>query len=450
MHYPSRRAGVLAGLLLLASAPSALAQVVVDQATGVAAPCGTAGLDPCASLSDGIAAAVAGDTITVEDGTYAESGLLIDFDLTIRAAPGAIPVIDAGGADRHFVIEGTQANPLASVKLRGLTLQNGLQPTGNGGAILATWVDDLTIADVTITNSAANRGGAIAVLGTNLTVTGSELQDNQAAEYGGAIFYNAEGNGTVLTIARTLLAGNLADEGGAVFKRDGELQAIESTFEHNIAGVSASTTGHGGAIKSEADTNLVRRSTFRNNIAEFVGTGGAIDVIAGDIEILNSTFFENDSPTGDGAALQIGMPATAVIRFSTFKDNSAPGTIGYPATITNHGSAEIRATIIAGSLAFLGDDCAGTGTFAGTSNRIDGACFGVGGELTAVTGLAATPASNGGPTETLMLDVASNAVDGVSTVLPFVPCGPAFDQRRSPRPAPGGAAACDIGSVEAF
>ena len=453
MHYPSRRAGVLAGLLLLAGAPSALAQVVVDQANGTDfAGCGPVGT-PCASLGAGIAAAAAGDTVTVEDGTYAEYDLLIDFDLTIEAAPGAIPIIDAGGADRHFVIEGTQANPLSSVALRGLTLQNGDPSNGQGGAINASFVDDLTITDVNFRDNFATDGGAISASGANVTIRGSEFHGNQAARFGGAIYYAAQDNGRLLTIIGSLLEGNHANnDGGAVFKLSGDLQSIENGFLNNSAG-GGDVAGDGGAIKSEADTTLVLRSTFANNRVDAFGNGGAIDVSGGmvnDIEIVNSTFFENESASGEGAALQIGGTSTAVIRFSTFKDNSAAGAFGDPATITNHGSAEIRASIIAGSAAFLGSDCDGTGTFTGTFNRIDGACFGIGGELTPVTGLAATPARNGGPTKTLMLAATSNAVD-VILYAPFSsPCGTPFDQRRSPRPAPGGAPYCDIGSVEAF
>ena len=445
----ARTAGVLAGLVLLAGAPSAMAQVAVDQSNGVAAPCGTAAFAPCALLSDGIAAAVAGDTITVEDGIYAEYNLLIDFDLTIEAAPGAIPVIDAGGADRHFVIAGTLAYPLTSVALRGLTLQNGYQQSANGGGILATWVDDLTLRDMTFIDNIASDGGAIAATAANVMITGSEFRDNLATAFGGAIFYNSLGSGTTLSIIGSVFAENQAVEGGAVFQWNGDLQSIENSFHSNTAGSSATfTTGRGGAIKSEAGNVLVRRSAFANNSAEFVGTGGAIDVLNGDIEIVNSTFFENESP--EGAALQIWSPAAAVIRFSTFADNLAPGGIGDPATITNHGSAEIHGSIIARSA--LGRDCDGVGSFTGIYNRIDGACFGVSGELTPVTGLAATPARNGGPTRTLMLDVTSNAVDVVPTVQPpfvLISCPP-FDQRRSLRPAPGGSSACDIGAVEAF
>jgi len=403
-------------------------------------------------LSEGIAEAATNglSVITVGNGVYAESGMLIDFDLTIEADVGAIPVIDAGGVDRHFVIAGTQASPLGGVRLEGLTLQNGFLSNGQGGAINASFVDDLTIADVSLTNNIATDGGAISASGANVTIRQSEFLDNLASRFGGAIYYAAQDNGTLLTISGTFLKGNAADEGGGVFKLSGDLRSVENGFRDNTAGSQLTfTTGHGGAIKSEGGTTLVQRSTFKGNSAEFVGTGGAIDVSVGanDIEILNSTFFENESPTGDGAALQIGGSSTAVIRFSTFADNATSGAIGYPATITNHGDLDIGGTIIARS---VGADCDGTGTFAGSDNRIDNACFGVGGELFPVDFLDTVLANNGGRTQTLtLLNANSNAVDAIPAFV-GIPCGPPFDQRRSPRPATGALGACDIGAVEAF
>ena len=237
-----RNLWLLAGALLLASAPPALAQVTVDPGGVVGAACGLAGDPPCALLADGIAVAAAGDTITVAGGTYTKSGLLLDFDVTIEAAAGAIPVIDAGGADRHFVIAGTAANPLTSVTLHGLVLQNGLRTNGRGGAIKASWVNDLAITDVTFETNIANDGGAIAASGSNVTITGSEFRNNAASQFGGAVFFVAQGNGTDLTISRTKLADNLATEGGGVFKRSGDLKMIESSFHDNIAGNSATFT----------------------------------------------------------------------------------------------------------------------------------------------------------------------------------------------------------------
>ncbi|WP_417389050.1 choice-of-anchor Q domain-containing protein [Gimesia sp.] len=190
------------------------------------------------------------DTILLGTGTYTlslfglgENGALlgdldITDDLTIIGAGSDRTFIDADLLDRIFHIFSD-----VNVSIRGVTLVNGsVTRVEDGGAILN--FGNLTLEDVTIENSLANRGGALFNNGV-VTITDSHFLQNIAIADGGAIFNSNTGTAT---ISLTTIAGNDAENGGGVYNAlTGTLEIVDTTLDSNTATIA------GGAVYNSSE-----------------------------------------------------------------------------------------------------------------------------------------------------------------------------------------------------
>ena len=198
-------------------------------------------------IQSAVNAAVAGDTIDIQMGTYNEDYILITKSLTLQGAGIGNTIVDGGQNDRVFQVEGNQV----SVTLLGMTIQNGKAGSGEDGGAINYETEDAThvISDCLITgNSADVYGGAIRLVGSGpgawnnaLTIINSEVSTNTAGEEGGGIHIDGQQ----------------------------KVKLINSTISNNTAG------GHAGGIyfgSSEADLHLVH-STIISNRANANGGG---------------------------------------------------------------------------------------------------------------------------------------------------------------------------------
>tara|TARA_R110002111_G_scaffold247140_1_gene309996 strand:+ start:270 stop:17531 length:17262 start_codon:yes stop_codon:yes gene_type:complete len=190
------------------------------------------------------------DTILLGTGTYTLSlfglgennaflgDLDITDDLTIIGAGSDRTIIDADFLDRIFHIF-TGVN----VSIRGVTLINGdVTRVEDGGAILN--YGNLTLDDVEIRDSLANRGGALFNNGV-VTITNSLLTQNIAITDGGAIFNN---NGGTVTVNLSTISNNNAENGGGIYNAmTGTLEIIDTTLDANTATVA------GGAVYNSSE-----------------------------------------------------------------------------------------------------------------------------------------------------------------------------------------------------
>lgn len=243
-------------------------------------------------------------------------------------------VVDADGQGRIFNGPGAAI----SIDLRNLTLTGGqeLNPLSVGGAVQAGGNVDVSHCVIT-GNTASAAGGAIASNG-RITVADSVISGNLA--YGDAGALLATGEGTGITLARTILsdnqavlgdggaalaihgmsvsestvAGNVAGEnGGGLFTLDGDLVIESSTLLGNSAGHEG-----GGAITLFGDVHIAS-STLSGNIAG--NDAGALFVNEGDVYLLDSTLSANVS--GDeGGAIYVEAGDITVVG-STVAGNSA-------------------------------------------------------------------------------------------------------------------------------
>jgi parallel beta-helix repeat protein len=116
-RYQATRLALATPLLLAFTIPASAATLCVN----------TAGNGGCKNtIAKAIAVAAPGDTIQVAQGTYTEQ-VTITKSLSLVAAPGAQPAIDASGKSNGIFIDGMATAPLpgvANVVISGFTIQN--------------------------------------------------------------------------------------------------------------------------------------------------------------------------------------------------------------------------------------------------------------------------------------------------------------------------------------
>jgi predicted outer membrane repeat protein len=310
-------------------------------------------------------------------GTAAYSALYISSPADI-----ALTDVTASGNSSTSGVIGGYGNSVpgdTTVSVSDSVFTNNSATTSRGGAINAFDMD-LTIEDSVFDSNTAtgdngySGGGAIYMGGetgiARIRVSDSTFRQNQARNYGGAIYQStgdtltiedtvfednsviaasnefgtgasAEAHGgaitsdrsTDVTITRTSFIGNDAKSyGGAVYVgrsgRNGTVSIEDSTFANNSASVSVSesTLANGGAIytdavESDAYQLNIRRSTFSGNNAE--GSAGALYAGGAGVGLLveNSTFDANSAAEHSGG-LYLGALPGASISHVTATDNS--------------------------------------------------------------------------------------------------------------------------------
>ncbi|TVS00603.1 MAG: hypothetical protein EA423_11420, partial [Phycisphaerales bacterium] len=276
------------------------------------------------TIQDAVNVAVTGDEIVVADGVYSGPGFTnVDLqgkDLVIRSANGpAATTLDGGFQGRAFLV--TSGQTQATV-IEGFTFDNhGDFFTDEGGAILVQ-ASGATIRNSVFRNGVALEGGAIAAVGSaEVSIEGCRFGAPDFADSGGAIYINASTVNIASSEFRDIDLNTISGggSGGAINMLSGELNIVDSIFE-NI------TAGQGGAIRtsgSSANPTILNLtgSTFRNNST--AGIGGAIRTFNTDMTMVDCLFEGNFAETRQGGAIYASATFMTLVENCQFIDNSA-------------------------------------------------------------------------------------------------------------------------------
>ena len=229
----------------------------------------------------------------------------IKLDVDDLTIDGKGHTIDAQGLTRIFYCTGK------NIIIKNIILKNGFSEDVCGAIYNNN--GELTITKSTLNNNTADNGGAIYNNGGELTITESTLQENMA-KYGGAI-HNKEGE---LTITSSTLTENMAKEDGGAISNYGKLTIEDSTLSKNTV------QNVGGAIINGWKGELtITKSTLTENIAE---DGGAIYNSIGKLAITNSTLSKNNAHNG-GAIHNSWMKSELSIFRCKILNNMSPNNI---------------------------------------------------------------------------------------------------------------------------
>ena len=238
----------------------------------------------CKTVNAAVGKASDGDTIQIAAGTYVESSeISLGAYLTIQGAGAGQTILDGGGSHRVFSVASG-----AIVTMTALTIRNGKDNYGGGGGI-------------------SNDG--------TLILEDAEVVSNTAS-YGGGIYNNG-----VLTLTRTTVASNQSDQGGGIYHESGARLVIrESTIRDNVA----ANGGSGGGLFVNGGTVTVERSTISGNQAD--DQSGAFHVQgSATVTLTNTTVSGNQTLGSLTNAVYIVSGSTVKLFNSTVTNNSQPG-----------------------------------------------------------------------------------------------------------------------------
>ena len=322
--------------------PVLLAALLCAASIQFATPARARTFTVCPSGCDFVAIAAAlqdagdGDTIAIEDGTYA-GGLVVSKDVTLRGSgrdattilgtPSAAAIRVATGANvaiQAMTITGGGGSSTGSgsrggggiLNEGGLSLVDSVVrentvATGVGGGIYSSSSKTLKIRDSVVSGNQAADGGGIFIRRGDVVIEDTNISGNRSTRNGGGI--NDQG-GETLRIERSVISDNRADQDfGGVVSAD-ELVLIDSTVSGNRA---ANTGGVGGG----RELLKVVGSTISGNVSR--GSGGGIRVGTGGVSLVDSTVEKNQTQANGAGIFANAFSGDVSLKTSTISGNIA-------------------------------------------------------------------------------------------------------------------------------
>jgi predicted outer membrane repeat protein len=315
------------------------------------------------------------DTVTFAS---ALSGQTITLGSEIVINDSAGVTVDASGLPGGIIVSGGNAKRLLSLSSGSVVTLRRLTLTGGTG----------------VGSFDSGRGGAVYVNLATLTLDRCTLRDNTGptpAVDGGGI-YNS--SGTVTLTGCTLSGNTTSVRGGALHNNFGTVSLTNCTLSGNT------TSTHGGGIFNKGGTLTLTHCTVAGNSA-------------------------TDAASGEGGGIFNDFAINCTLENSIVATNTAGSGFGEQilqdgGTLTRLG-ANLVSSLVAGTDLFNGATLTGSGTVSTTPPNL------------------AALASNGGPTQTMLPNATSPAINAA------VGSTATTDQRGLARPQ---GVAADIGAVE--
>ena len=277
------------------------------------------------SIQDVVDSVQDSDTIFLTPGTYVESGIKIDKNITLQGMGSTNEIIIDGNHTNSIIL----VNSVSKVKFFNITFINGKGPD-YGGAIHSELGGQIYVDRCDfINNTAGHNGGAIDIAGeqhrikwevfTNygfLNATNCNFINNKAGHDGGALA-TYWGNSYVYN---SYFSQNYAErDGGALRVGVYSTTTTENcTFENNTA------KEWGGALYNWPGELTVNNCTISNNYA---GTQGGAMITSGPLKVTNSKIIDNKAKKKGGVVFIAEetphIPSTVIFENNIIEGNTA-------------------------------------------------------------------------------------------------------------------------------
>jgi MYXO-CTERM domain-containing protein len=383
------------------------------------------------------------------------SEILVTDEATLMGPGSGSLTVSGGTTTRVFDVAPSTFVP---VTISGLKITLGINATGGG--IYSNNVD-LTLDDVFVTmNAGSNRGAGVYMNVGSLTITDSEISNNNVGlGAGGGVFVQTIAAGRTLAIADSKISGNNAQIGGGVMA-----SFIYGAVTIDRTTISGNTAIQGAGLKTQIiqdpGTVDVRATTISGNTAASSGGGIVIDENDGEFRLQNSTISGNQAPRAAGFEAGFGYDeyydtrnydyirvptgdGSVTISSSTFTANTALQSGGAAGIWARDGRVDLVNTIVGGNTGADVTQYYGSFTFNHcVIQSPSGIVVPPSGNITGVDPQLGALQSNGGPTFTHLPAQGSPVIDAGDPA--FTP-PPAQDQRGEARVTNS---VIDVGAVE--
>ena len=279
-------------------------------------------IDNTMSIQDAVNNVNDNDTIYLTPGTYTESGIKIDKNITLQGMGTADEVIIDGNNSNTIIL----VNSVSQIKFFNLTFINGNSPD-YGGAIHSELGGQIYVDSCNfINNTAKINGGAIDIAGeqhnikwqvfTNygfLNATDCKFINNKAYHDGGALA-TYWGNSYVYN---SYFSQNYADRDGGSIR----VGVYSTTFTENCTFDNNTAKEWGGALYNWPGELTVNNCTITNNNA---GKQGGAMITSGPLTVTNSKII-NNTAVKKGGVVYIAEETPHIPSTVIFKNNYIEG-----------------------------------------------------------------------------------------------------------------------------
>lgn len=302
--------------------------------------------DDFATIQEAVDAAVEGDVVCVQPGTYSASISFGPVDISLVSLDGAESTILSGG---EVVIDGGSE----AMVMDGFTIQDCTWTYYGAVALIAS---DATLQNLIISGN-INDGfgvGGLGIWGGSPTVRHTRISDNQNMESNSGLYIGA-GGGVAMSGASPLfddvvISGNQAgNQGGGVLVSD----STPTFLNVRIEGNSTDNREGGGGVYASVSTLTFLNSTVVNNEAHtnvfvvdyygwgstYVGDGAGFYLSSSTLSFTNGVIADNVSDGGKGGAFYLADSSITVTNTVVSANSAVAGSViwsdGGTATLQN-------------------------------------------------------------------------------------------------------------------